>query len=60
MLNLNAYRKISSYSQEHFGLSQKKTASPWLRERRKSPDCVKNLSSRSLTIGRRSKSQFQN
>ena len=50
MLNLNAYRKISSYCHEHFGHSQEKLIRLWLRERRKSPDSVKNLSSRSLTI----------
>ena len=29
---------------------RKKLIRLWLRERRKSPDCVKNLSSRNLTI----------
>ena len=51
MFNLNAKNILVTH--------RKKLLRLWLRERRKSPNCVKNFSSRSLTIQEEDALQFE-
>ena len=50
MLNSMLTEKFQATAKNILVTHRKKLIRLWLRERRKSPDCIKNLSSRNLTI----------